>query len=118
VTVNTNDYPASVAFYRTLGLRQIVDSPDNGYARFEAPDGATFSIHRNDAYGIGGTTVYFECADLDAKVHELIAAGLVFAMDPVDQDWLWREAGLFDPFGNRILLYKAGHNRRYPPWRI
>jgi len=31
---------------------------------------------------------------------------------------LWREAELFDPGGNRILLYFAGQNRINPPWRI
>ncbi len=118
VTVNSSDYAASVAFYKTLGLRQIVDSLDNGYARFEAPNGATLSIHRDAGHGVGGTTVYFECPDLDARVTALKAAGLTFASDPVDQSWLWREAELFDPFGNRILLYSAGENRRYPPWRV
>ena len=118
VTVNARDYAASVAFYLKLGMSQIVDSPDNGYARFEAGNNVTLSIHRDAAHGVGGTTVYFECADLDARVARLKAAGIVFTADPVDRDWLWREAELFDPFGNRILLYWAGENRRYPPWRV
>ena len=118
VTVGLSDYAASRAFYEALGLRLIVDSPDNGYARFETPGGATFSIHRDDAYPEpGGTTVYFECDDLDGEVARLKAAGFIFDSDPVDQDWLWRDAALRDPFGNRILLYHAGENRRYPPWR-
>ena len=118
VTVSSNDYVASVAFYVTLGLRQIVHSPDNGYARFEAPNGATLSIHQDDAHGVGGTTVYFECPDLDTRVAALRMAGLIFSGEPADKSYLWREAELFDPFGNRILLYSAGANRRYPPWRI
>jgi len=36
----------------------------------------------------------------------------------VDQRWLWREACLNDPAGNRICIYHAGENRRYPPWKI
>ncbi|MEJ0043657.1 MAG: VOC family protein [Rhizomicrobium sp.] len=44
VTVPALDVAASIAFYKTLGLRLIVESPH--YARFELPDGeATFSIH-------------------------------------------------------------------------
>ena len=118
VTVGFADYAASVAFYRTLGLRQIVDSPGH-YARFEAEGGATFSIHADpDHPAPGGTIVYFECDDLDAEVARLKAAGLVFAQDPVDQDWLWREARLADPFGNPVCLYHAGEIRRHPPWRI
>ena len=118
VTVGASDYAASVAFYRALGLRLIVDSPESGPARFETPNDASFSIHITDNHGPGTTTVYFECADLDDRVGKLKAGGVAFAHDPVDQPWLWREAELFDPFGNRILLYKAGENRLYPPWRV
>ena len=35
-----------------------------------------------------------------------------------DKSWLWREAILVDPAGNRICLYRAGENRKYPPWRV
>lgn len=45
VTVGATDYDASVAFYRALGLVQIVDAPPR-YARFETPTGETFSITR------------------------------------------------------------------------
>jgi hypothetical protein len=48
----------------------------------------------------------------------LKAAGYRFTSDPADMPWLWREAELFDPGGNRILLYWAGKNRLDPPWRI
>jgi len=117
VTVNLADYDASVAFYRTLGLALIVDAPPD-YARFEAPNGATFSIHRS-AHGVGrGTVVYFECDDLDAEVRRLEAAGLAFESGPRDESWLWREARLLDPAGNEICLYRAGENRRFPPWRV
>jgi hydroxymethylpyrimidine/phosphomethylpyrimidine kinase len=44
VTVTGSDYRKSVEFYRALGLRQIVDSPENGYARFETEGGATLSV--------------------------------------------------------------------------
>ena len=118
VTVGASDYAASVAFYRALGLRLIVDSLESGYARFETPNDASFSIHITDNHGPGTTTVYFECADLDDRVGKLKASGVAFSHDPTDRPWLWREAELFDPFGNRILLYKAGENRLYPPWRV
>lgn len=117
VTVTMPDLEAGWRFYRTLGLRPIVDSRPR-YARFLCPDGeSTFSLHQGDAGG-GGTTVYFECDDLDATVQRLRAAGLVFTSGPQDQPWLWREAELFDPGGNRILLYHAGRNRIDPPWRV
>lgn len=117
VTVGARDYAASVAFYKTLGLRQIVDSPDNGYARFECNNGATFSVHL-DGTKVGGAIVYFESFRLDGWVAELIEAGLEFDQMPCDEDWGWREARLCDPFGNVVCLYHAGESRRYPPWRI
>ena len=117
VTVPLTDYAASVGFYQALGLRLIVDSPPD-YARFECPNGATFSVHRSPEAGGGGGLVYFECADLDARVDALRAAGLTFDQLPRDESWLWREARLRDPAGNTICLYFAGENRRFPPWRV
>lgn len=117
VTVTMPDLEAGWRFYRTLGLVPIVDSRPR-YARFVCPDGeSTFSLHHGDAGG-GGTMVYFECDDLDATVQRLRDAGLVFTSGPQDQPWLWREAELFDPGGNRVLLYHAGQNRIDPPWRV
>ncbi|MCA3254277.1 MAG: VOC family protein [Alphaproteobacteria bacterium] len=117
VTVPLDDYAASVAFYRLLGLRQIVDSPPD-YARFECPGGATFSVHRTGFPGGRGTVAYFECVDLDAEVTRLKSAGVEILSGPRDEDWLWREARLLDPAGNEICLYRAGEARRFPPWRI
>jgi catechol 2,3-dioxygenase-like lactoylglutathione lyase family enzyme len=109
---------ASIAFYEKLGLRLIVRSAD--YARFECPDGeATFSLHLDPAMRGGHeTVVYFEHDELDGLVRRLQDKGLTFESAPVDQRWLWREAYLCDPAGNRICLFSAGENRRYPPWRL
>jgi hydroxymethylpyrimidine/phosphomethylpyrimidine kinase len=116
VTLGAADYAASVTFYRALGLTQIVDSPDNGYARFEADNGATLSIHVGEP--AGGAMVYLECADLDARVAALASDGFAIDQDPGDESWGWREARLSDPAGNVLCLYFGGENRRYPPWRI
>lgn len=117
VTVGSTNYPASVDFYKALGLRQIVDSPSNGYARFEVPNGATFSIHESEDIGTS-TVVYFESKRLDAWVSELVSEGFAFEQMPQDESWGWREARLLDPSGNIVCLYSAGENRRYPAWRI
>lgn len=117
ITVPALDYGASLAFYQRLGLCLIVDSPDNGYARFEAGNGTTLSIHVGDGVA-GGAIIYLESLRLDAWVAELTAAGLHFDQAPRDEDWLWREARLTDPAGNRICLYAAGTTRRFPPWRV
>ncbi|HTI32000.1 MAG TPA: bifunctional hydroxymethylpyrimidine kinase/phosphomethylpyrimidine kinase [Sphingomonas sp.] len=117
VTLPCRDYDASVDFYLRLGLTQIVDSPSNGYARFEAPGGVTLSIHREDG-AVGATTLYFEVEALDELVLALSRDGVHFEHPPIDQPWLWREARLRDPAGNMICLYRAGENRRFPPWRV
>lgn len=117
VTVTVRDIPESIAFYAWLGLEMIVKS--DHYARFLCPEGGnTFSIHRGDALPTDATTIYFECEALDERVRALEAAGVAFETQPFDQPWLWREAYLRDPSGNRICLYHAGKNRLDPPWRL
>jgi len=119
VTVTGTDYGKSVEFYRALGLRQIVDSPENGYARFETGGGATLSVQIDPDERISPTTaVYLECDDLDQRVERLARSGIAFEHGPRNQPWMWREARLRDPSGNIVFLYKAGESRRFPPWRI
>ena len=119
VTLTGTDYRKSVEFYRAIGLRQVVDSPENGYARFEAAGGATLSVQIDPEETISPTTaVYLECDDLDERVEQLARSGIPFEHGPRNQPWMWREARLRDPSGNIIFLYHAGEARRFPPWRI
>ena len=119
VTVAVTEISRAFEFYKGLGLLPIVGGLDQ-YARFVCPDGdSTFSIHRAEAVpSPAATVVYFECEDLDGKVAELKGKGYRFEVEPVDQSWLWREAYLRDPDGNRICLFSAGENRLNPPWRL
>jgi catechol 2,3-dioxygenase-like lactoylglutathione lyase family enzyme len=118
VTVPCTNLSRSIAFYETLGLKLIVEAQPR-YARFLCPEGdATFSLHLSDTPIQAGVVVYFECENLDERVSELKAKGIVFTMDPVDQTWLWREAHLPDPDGNQLILFFAGKNRKDPPWRL
>jgi catechol 2,3-dioxygenase-like lactoylglutathione lyase family enzyme len=116
VTLPAADLSLSIAFYEKLGFVLIVT--DDHYARLENPsDLSTLSLElRSD--GGDGAYVYFECEDLDARVASLKEKGVGFDSGPKDQDWLWREAWLRDPAGNRLCLFLAGENRRFPPWRI
>lgn len=120
VTVEVSDIPRAKAFYQALGLKMIVSS--DHYARFvvgpESETAATFSVHIAEVARPNMGGVYFECEDLDARVAQLKAAGIAFDTEPVDQVWLWREAWLSDPDGNRICLFHAGENRIHPPWRV
>ncbi len=118
VTLPATNVERSAGFYRSLGFVQIVsDLPS--YARFECPDGATFSLHQVAAVAPdSGVIVYFECEDVDATCQRLLERGVRLDSMPTDQRWLWREAYLSDPDGNVLCLYHAGTNRRYPPWRL
>ena len=118
VTVTGKDYDKSVAFYRAIGLKQIVANPPD-YARFETAGGGTFSVQIDPEETISATTaVYFECDELDKQVDQLAREGIAFEHGPRNQPWMWREARLRDPDGNIIFLYKAGEARRFPPWRV
>jgi catechol 2,3-dioxygenase-like lactoylglutathione lyase family enzyme len=117
VTLAVSDLERSVAFYKRLGLKQIVAG--DGYARFVCPDGdTTLSLEQTRAAPPSATTIYFECENLDETVSVLEEAGVGFDHGPVDQPWLWREARLRDPDGNPLCLFHAGDNRLDPPWRL
>lgn len=128
VTLPVNNLTKATEFYRRLGFVQIVDSPH--YARFEcparfecstrsdSPEPSTFSLILEPESTGSGATIYFEHKALDEWVDELIAKGVEFEQLPTDMSYLWREAILYDPSGNKIKLYWAGENRLNPPWRV
>ena len=119
VTIYTARPIETAEFFTKLGLILIVDSLPR-YARFECPDGdSTLSINIADERPASNDIVlYFECDDLDGEVARLKSLGIEFDEDPADRDWLWRQAYLRDPNGNRICLFHAGENRKNPPWRV
>ncbi|MGR6834157.1 VOC family protein [Aliivibrio wodanis] len=119
VTLAVHDINLAVDFYKTLGLIQIVGSEH--YARFSFPDGdATLSIYLDtdkrdlDCRGV----IYFEHEELEQLVESLKSKGIVFSQELAMQSYLWKEAGLNDPSGNKIKLYWAGENRLNPPWKL
>lgn len=117
VTLPVTDMESATSFYRRMGFMQIVDTPH--YARFACPDGdSTFSLALREEPSPNSSVIYFELEDLDRKVDELAGRGFVFDQLPADMRYLWREAVLHDPSGNRIKLYFAGENRLNPPWRV
>ena len=119
VTIYTSKPLETAEFFQTLGLRIIVDSLPR-YARLECPNGdSTLSIQDDENATVSNNVVlYFECEDLDNVVDDLKSKGLVFDEDPADRSWLWRQAYLKDPNGNKICLFYAGDNRKNPPWRV
>jgi len=117
VTLPVDDMVKASGFYRRMGFLQIVDTPH--YARFECAEGnSTFSLSLDSGEIRSSTVIYFEHENLDQLVVALKAKGIVFDQEPTDMSYLWREAILHDPSGNKIKLYWAGTNRMHPPWRV
>lgn len=117
VTLPVQDMHKAVQFYLTLGFTQIVDTPH--YARFSCPQGSsTFSLALEDKAGANPTVIYFEHEALDELYQTLQQLGIPFEQPPTEQRYLWKEAVLRDPSGNKIKLYWAGENRLNPPWKV
>lgn len=122
VTLAAKDMAASVLFYENLGLTRIVDSAPR-YVRFEFPDNgqgtqATLSLHAAQTDfipSLDAPLIYFEVDDVKAFLSE---KNLTPLTTPEMKSYLWFEADIEDPSGNRIRLFTAGENRRFPPWRI
>lgn len=119
ITIPSLDVEKATTFYQKLGLILIVNAKPN-YVRFEVQEGdTTFSIHKVDVLPVEkGITIYFEDNNLDELVNNLQQKGIEFTQLPEDKPWLWREAHLYDLDRNKIILYKAGKNRKNPPWRV
>jgi catechol 2,3-dioxygenase-like lactoylglutathione lyase family enzyme len=116
VTLATTNIYKTKDFYQLLGFSLVVDTPH--YLRFSCPIGnATFSFILEDEVH-SSSTIYFEYEALDEWVDKLVAKGVSFIALPTTHTYLWREALLKDPSGNRIKLYWAGLNRLNPPWKV
>ncbi len=117
ITLPVKNMKEATDFYQLLGFTLIVDTPH--YARFECPEGdATFSLSLQSEEFSNGAIIYFEHEALDQWVEQLQEKGVAFEQAPTDQRYLWREAVLADPSGNKIKLFWAGENRLNPPWRV
>ena len=117
VTLPVKDMDIAANFYLELGFTQIVDTPH--YARFSCPDGnSTFSLSLESGEFENNSVIYFEHEKLDELCAELTKKGVQFEQQPTEQRYLWKEAILKDPSGNKIKLYWAGENRLNPPWKV
>ncbi len=122
VTLGAKDMAASIVFYQKLGLILIVDSAPR-YVRFEFPRGDsqepdTLSLHGAEIDfdpAADWPLIYFEVEDVAAF---LKSVDITPVSPPELKSYLWTEADILDPSGNRIRIFNAGENRRFPPWRI
>jgi catechol 2,3-dioxygenase-like lactoylglutathione lyase family enzyme len=117
ITLPVKNMDDAVNFYLKLGFTQIVDTPH--YSRFSCPEGnATFSLSLESDELENSSVIYFEHEKLDELCADLSQRGFQFEQLPTEQRYLWKEAILKDPSGNKIKLYWAGENRLNPPWKV
>ena len=119
VTIASLDVAKSTAFYKTLGLKLIVDALPR-YVRLQCPNGdATFSISKVEKLTEGNKIkLYFEVENLSETVKILKEKGITFNTEIKEQPWLWTDVHLNDPNGHALIIYNAGENRKNPPWRV
>ena len=117
ITLPVKNMDDAVNFYLKLGFTQIVDTPH--YSRFSCPEGnSTFSLSLESDEFENSSVIYFEHEKLDELCADLSQRGFQFEQLPTEQRYLWKEAILKDPSGNKIKLYWAGENRLNPPWKV
>lgn len=113
------DLPATLAFYRLLGLEIPATADQEPHVEVTVPGGlrllwdpvstiASFDPTFDAATGLGGSSLGFACddaADVD-HVHEaVVAAGHPSHLDPFDAAWGQRYATVVDPDGNHVDLF-------------
>lgn len=117
VTLPAEELAASISFYLALGLELIVKEAPR-YARFAVDMASTLSLEVTEGGRVGDAEIFLCCDNVDTDAAAAVARGLVFDWPPTDQSYLWRTAGLRDPAGNRVVLFSAGGNQHFPPWRL
>ncbi|MGH8876069.1 MAG: VOC family protein [Stackebrandtia sp.] len=111
------DMPATLAFYRELGLDIPAEADDQPHVDVPLPGGIQLmwdttqlvrSLDPNWDGDTGGSTLAFNCgspAEVDRVYAGLTAAGHRGYMEPFDADWGQRYAVVLDPDGNDIDLF-------------
>lgn len=121
IGIVTADLPASLAFYRALGVAVPEGSDDAPHVDAVLDDGTTLAWDTietirgfDPGYRLpsGGHKIAlaFDKGDpeaVDAAVAELRAAGYPPHVEPWDAHWGQRYATVLDPDGNSIDLYAA-----------
>ena len=84
----------------------------------ETPQPATLSLHEVDNNWMPPSDwpiIYFEVDDVPEFLQQ---KNIIPTSDAEMKPYLWVEADIIDPSGNRIRIYQASENRRFPPWRV
>lgn len=102
------DVDAAARWYADL-LDAVVEHENPRFAFVRGP-GLVIGFHPADVKcpgGPGGSTVYWEVADLDLAIHRLQALGAQLYRGPMRTELGARAAMLIDPFGNTLGLNQS-----------
>jgi catechol 2,3-dioxygenase-like lactoylglutathione lyase family enzyme len=114
------DMPASLAFYRRLGLDIPAEADSEPHVGVDLPGGLQLALDTEDTIlsfdpkwsrpsgGGYGMTLAFACdspADVDAAFADLTGAGYEAHLEPWDAFWGMRYASVRDPDGNPVDLF-------------
>ena len=119
IGIVTADLPASLAFYRRLGLDLPAGADEAPHVEVALPGvrlawdpvetmrsfDPTFEVVRGGAIALA-----FDCgspAGVDVTTAELAAAGAPVHLAPFDAPWGQRYATVLDPDGNHVDLFAA-----------
>ena len=121
IGVIVDDMPATLAFYRVLGLEIPPEADDEAHVSVDLAGGMRIMFDTVElVQGFdpsfsptalrGRVGLAFECgspAEVDALHAALVAAGYRSHLAPWDAFWGQRYATVFDPAGTTVDLYAA-----------
>lgn len=113
------DLPATLTFYRQLGLDIPAEADTTAHVDIALPGGlrllidpittlASFDASFDPEKDLGGGSLAFACADpaeVDRVHANLVAAGYRSRLAPFDAVWGQRYATVLDPDGNGVDLF-------------
>jgi predicted enzyme related to lactoylglutathione lyase len=105
--VSVSDLERAAAFYReTLGLQQVMFSPEFNWAQFESGvPGAFIGMGVNtENLGVSNSSIGFGVRDIEAARAELERRGVTFEGDIMEVPGQVRLATFADPDGNTLML--------------
>ena len=119
ISLVARDLPATLAFYRLLGLDIPADADTTEHVEIALGGGlrllidpaatiAGFDPTFDPDGDLGGSSLAFVCDDpteVDRVHADLVSAGHASRLDPFDAPWGQRYATVADPNGNHVDLY-------------
>jgi catechol 2,3-dioxygenase-like lactoylglutathione lyase family enzyme len=121
IGIAVRDMPASLAFYRELGLDIPPELDNEGHAEITLPNGLRLAWDTHDVIrsfdpdwqprqgspGKGMAFLYESAAAVDSAYQRLVDQGYEAHKPPWDAFWGQRYAQIKDPDGNVIDLFAA-----------